>query len=77
MITITTRVLTSREIHDQAAQGVVKSGGNDLVQEVDDEAAVGTALQAFSDGIYLLMDRKSDFRNHPALPRAQAHRDHE
>jgi len=49
------RVLTAKEIHDAAVEGAVKPGENDLLQAVDDEAAVGTALQAFEDGIYLVI----------------------
>ena len=57
------RVLTSKEIHDAAAQGAVKSGGSDLLQEVDDEAAVGAALQAFEDGIYLVIIDEEEQRD--------------
>ena len=43
---------------DALAAGVVKgkisSGGSDLDQEVDEAAAVETALQAFADGFYFV-----------------------
>ena len=50
------RVLSPREIQDAAARGKVAMGGpNELhteTQEVSDEAAIATALQAFEDGLY-------------------------
>jgi len=46
------RVLTPSEIDAQAVQGKVSMGGQDLAQEVDPQAAVEAALQAFEDGIY-------------------------
>jgi hypothetical protein len=49
------RVLTAKEIHDAAGQGAVRPGESDLDQEVDDEVAVAAALQAFEDGIYLVI----------------------
>lgn len=36
-------------------KGRVDSGGRELFQPVDDESAVATALQAFEDGIYLVI----------------------
>lgn len=47
-------VLTAGEISDGVARGRVDSGGRESVQEVDDEAAVATALQAFEDGLYFI-----------------------
>src|SRR5207244_1429752 len=54
------RALTAEEIEASAAAGAVRSGGSEVgVQEVDVEAAVERALQAFEDGIYLvLVDRE-------------------
>ena len=49
------RVLTAKEIHESADRGAVKPGGRDLGQEVDEDEAVGGALQAFEDGIYLVI----------------------
>ena len=49
------RILTEREIEEGLAKGRVDSGGRDLNQKVDDEEAVATALQAFEDGIYLVI----------------------
>jgi hypothetical protein len=50
------RALTARQIEEGAARGKIDSGGRDLpMQEVDTEEAVGTALQAFEDGLYLVV----------------------
>jgi hypothetical protein len=48
------RVLSAAEIAQGAARGKVDMGGRNLDQEVDEEQAVGAALQAFEDGIYLV-----------------------
>ena len=48
------RILTEKEIESGLAKGRVDSGGRNLNQKVDPEAAVATALQAFEDGIYLV-----------------------
>jgi hypothetical protein len=49
------RILTERQIEEGLAKGRVDSGGRDLHQDVDPEAAVATALQAFEDGLYLVI----------------------
>lgn len=49
------RVLTERQIEDGMAKGRVDAGGRNLYQTVNEEQAVGTALQAFEDGIYLVI----------------------
>jgi hypothetical protein len=49
------RVLSAREIEEGAAKGKVDSGGRDLHQTVDEGQAIGTALQAFEDGLYLVI----------------------
>jgi hypothetical protein len=48
------RILTEREIESGLEKGRVDSGGYDRRQEVDPDEAVGTALQAFEDGLYLV-----------------------
>jgi hypothetical protein len=48
------RILTERDIEAGLEKGRVDSGGRDLHQRVDPEEAVGTALQAFEDGLYLV-----------------------
>ena len=49
------RALTARQIEEGAARGKVDLGGRDLDQKVDVEGAVGTALEAFEDGLYLVV----------------------
>jgi hypothetical protein len=49
------RVLSDREIDDGAARGKIDSGGRSPTGEVDDDAAVGAALQGFEDGLYLVI----------------------
>jgi hypothetical protein len=49
------RALTARQIAEGADRGKIDMGGRDLDQKVDEEAAVGAALQAFEDGLYLVV----------------------
>jgi hypothetical protein len=53
------RVLTARSIADGAARGKISAGGRDetpaAAAPVDPEAAVETALVAFTDGLYLVL----------------------
>jgi hypothetical protein len=49
-----TRILSPTEIEWGVTQGKVESGGSDLAQTVDLQGAIATALQAFSDGLYLV-----------------------
>jgi hypothetical protein len=50
------RALTEKQIAAQASNGKVDSGGSDIApQEIDDEQAVGAALQAFEDGLYFVI----------------------
>lgn len=48
------RLMSPQEIEQGAIRGKIDSGERELIQEVDDDAAVGTALQAFEDGIYFV-----------------------
>ena len=48
-------VLSAAAIEEGAERGRVDSGGRELHQEVDVGHAVGTALQAFEDGLYLVI----------------------
>lgn len=58
------RALTQREIADAVETGKVESGGTDVEpQPVDANEAVGTALQAFEDGMFLLVVDGRDHRN--------------
>jgi hypothetical protein len=47
--------LTARQIEEGQAKGKIDMGGRDLDQKVGEEAAVGAALQAFEDGLYLVV----------------------
>jgi hypothetical protein len=50
------RALTVRQIEEAAERGKIDSGGSEIEpQEVDADAAVGTALQAFADGFYFVV----------------------
>jgi len=49
------RALTSTEIAEGAVRGKVEMGGRDLKQKVDVDEAIGTALEAFEDGLYLVV----------------------
>ena len=58
------RVLTTREIAEGEAAGKIDSGGSDSeLQDVDVEQAVGTALQAFEDGIYLVVVDEQEMKS--------------
>jgi hypothetical protein len=49
------RVLSPVQIQEAVEKGKVDMGGGDLKQRVISENAVGTALQAFEDGLYLVV----------------------
>ena len=49
------RVLTAKEIEESLTTGKVSAGGSDLDQAVDVDQAVATALEAFSDGLFLVV----------------------
>jgi hypothetical protein len=49
------RALTEAEIARGKSKGKIESGGSDLKQEVDPEQAVAVALEAFEDGLYLVV----------------------
>lgn len=49
------RVLSDREISEGAVKGKIDSGGRPSTGPVDEEAAVGAALQGFEDGLYLVI----------------------
>lgn len=46
------QVLTAAQIQEGAERGKIDVGERDLQQEVDEQAAIATALQAFEDGLY-------------------------
>jgi hypothetical protein len=49
------RVLSDRDILDGAARGKIESGGRPATTHVDEDAAIGAALQGFEDGLYLVV----------------------
>jgi hypothetical protein len=49
------KALTARQIQEGLAAGKVQSGGSELDQHVDAEQAVATAVEAFADGLYLVI----------------------
>lgn len=49
------RALTASDIQQGVARGKVDAGGRAARQAVDEEDAVGVALQAFEDGLYLVV----------------------
>jgi hypothetical protein len=50
------RALTEGEIAQKLLKGKVESGGSEAgKQEVDEEQAVAVALEAFADGLYLVV----------------------
>ncbi len=56
-------VLSARAIEEGAARGKIDSGGRRLDQKVEEEEAVGVALQAFEDGLYLVLIDDREYRN--------------
>ena len=56
------KALTAREIGDQAARGKIDMGGRDLDQKVDVEEAIRVALEAFEDGLFLVIIDGQDFK---------------
>jgi hypothetical protein len=49
------RILTERQIEEGLSKGRVDSGGRELHQEVNPDEVVAIAVQAFEDGIYLVI----------------------
>ena len=50
------RVLSARDIDEGLEKGKITSGASEVgIQEVDADAAIGTALQAFEDGLFLVV----------------------
>lgn len=57
------KALTARQIADGLAAGQVEAGGSDLAQTVDSEQAVATALEAFADGLFLVIVDGREFKD--------------
>jgi len=49
------KALTAKQIEDGLARGKVDAGGSELDQHVDPEQAVATAIEAFVDGLFLVV----------------------
>ena len=49
------KALSASDIAKGATRGKIDMGGRDLEQNVDVEEAIGVALQAFEDGVYLVI----------------------
>ena len=50
------RALTANEIELAAEKGKIEMGGSEVgLQAVDDDESIATALQAFEDGMYLVV----------------------
>ena len=49
------RVLTERQIAEAIETGAIRSGERESAAEVDDDAAVATALLAFTDRLYSVL----------------------
>lgn len=57
------RALTERQVQEGAAKGKIEMGGSDLHQKVDADEAVATALEAFEDGLYLVVIDEQEQRS--------------
>lgn len=58
------RVLTAAEIEAAAEKGKVEMGESEVPrQAVNDDEAIGTALQAFEDGLYLVVIDEVEHKN--------------
>ena len=49
------RVLTERQIAEGLEAGAIRSGDSEAATDVDEDAAVATALLAFEDGLYSVL----------------------
>ena len=56
------KALTARQIDDQAARGKIDMGGRDLDQKVDTDEAIRVALEAFEDGLFLVIIDGTDYK---------------
>lgn len=49
------KALSAAQIADGVAKGKVDMGGRDLEQTVDEPTAISTAIEAFTDGLFLVV----------------------
>lgn len=58
------RMLTARQIETGVEAGKIESGGSEIEpQEVDEDQAIAGAIQAFEDGIYLIVVDEAEQRD--------------
>jgi hypothetical protein len=57
------RALTAKQIDEGMAKGRVDSGGSTLNQKVDIDAAIATAIEAFQDGLYLVVLDETELKD--------------
>jgi hypothetical protein len=57
------KALTARQIEEGLAAGKVQAGGSDLDQQVDPEQAVATAVEAFADGLFLVVVDENEIKS--------------
>jgi len=57
------RALTERQVQEGAAKGRIEAGGSDRHQKIDADEAVATALEAFEDGLYLVVIDEQEQRS--------------
>lgn len=55
--------LSARQIEEGASRGKIDMGGHEREQKVDVDEAIGVALQAFEDGLYLVIVDGQEQRN--------------
>jgi hypothetical protein len=71
-----TRVLTAAQIDEAAEKGKVEMGGREMDnQPVEEQAAMGAALQAFEDGLYYVFidDQQQEALDREVVVRSDSH----
>ncbi len=56
-------VLTAKQIEEGLAKGKVDAGGSALDQAVDVDAAIAAAIEAFQDGLYLVVLDETELKD--------------
>jgi hypothetical protein len=57
------KVLTTKDIEQGAAAGKISAGGSDLDQKVDANEAVAVALEAFTDGLFMVFVDENEVKD--------------
>jgi hypothetical protein len=60
-------VLTIKEIDDGLQKGKVFSGGSELEQKVDTDQAIAAAIEAFQDGLYMVVVDEAEIKSIDAV----------